>query len=230
MIIDNIIQKELDGSLYLEIFIKTDNVDNYTANKIKDILESNFNHYNRSGQIVYGQTYYHTYSDDNNIQNNNNLLFIDKCTYGELYDYDSEESDDVEKKDQYKNIFVFSTFNKSDVNDNINVHKRTNFLFLIIKNITIDNEEYWNTHGTQIVNFKKNCTNHQCVYYSYIYGTNLKYDLLSYDCHTESNLNSVIADINGFMNYHGIFRGKYFYITDKNHNVLYESSNENKNC
>ena len=156
MILDKIVQQEIDKSLYLQVYVQTQNGDNYTANKIKNILESNFNHYYRSSQINYG--------------NNHMMLMVD--------------------------------------------------------GITIDNEEYWNSHGTDVVNFKfdhKDCT---CLYYSYIYESKLKHDLLHSECYTQSDLNKVVADVMGFMDAHGAFRGRYFCVTDKNHTLLYESKSD----
>lgn len=241
MKIESINQKEINASLYLDVDVKTDNIDNYTAKKIDKILDDSFMYYYRSESINYGKTIFYSYDE-----NYGDGVLVDKCKKNELYDYDSEDSEDETEKDEYKKIYVYPVvearidLHSSDkvypnmINNSITeryVLNNKNSMFMIIEKINFKDEEYWNTKGTDVTNFERNCADHDCVYYSYVYDSKSKNNLLYSECHQEKNLDDVIIDVRGFINAHGIYRSnaRYWYITDKRHNVLYEFPVENKN-
>lgn len=185
----------------MNVDLYTNNIDNYTAKKVKNIIIDNFEHYYRSDLIPYGKEYF--YSIDKNIDNAG-IYYKDFKYIADPCDVEMGNDENCIKK-----IYLYA-------NNNLDrVLQGQNNCNISIKDllVAIDNEDYWNKIGTNSINHKRNCQNNTCKFYCY--DNNNRENLLINECNYADNINDVIK-------YMEDLNAKYWYITDIQHTVLYE--------
>ena len=219
--INNINIIEQDNKLYIIVdTVFTNEIDNYTADKIKKIIRETYLHYFNSGDpIDYTDEYYYTYETCDERQK--------ECVNAEFH-----------KKDETKNIKVICPgcpfggissdhehdFDKCSIKlcgkDESEASGEYEF-GLWIEDIDIENADYYNKNGTNKSNFIRKCAHHN--YYLYLYDGE---DLLHSEClQDEILINSEeelkLKLIEQMIPMH---RGAYnqIIITDKDHNILYK--------
>ena len=217
------VESDNDNELSIVLNFFTDNVDNYTANKIINILYENFLHYYRSSSIYYGEDYY--YSVDDNVDDNVDNLGT--CV-GLLVDDDDDDDDDGDKNkntqlNQHK-IYLYQNPIKNTEHINIR-HNKYHFNMWVAKtDILINDSDYWNNIGTEKTNFVRDCHNN-CKYYCYVYENKTMENLIESTCNNDNDASptDIMNDI--LSNHHQCNddTGVYVYVTDKNHNILCEN-------
>lgn len=181
-----------DG-LYFTIQATFTNPDNYSAKKMIKIIRDTDDHYYSAGGFYYSDPYYYK---------------CNHCTKEINFD-DCEHEHDFEK-------CGIEICKKED-----SEHRGKYEFNISIYDIHVNNEEYWNMHGTNKSNFKRNCEHHN--YYIYFYNND---DVVDSDClddmkWEESSEEEILLNIKSKMHY---FLPKYtrLYITNKKHELIFE--------